>query len=157
VLDTILYPLDWHGTLLAVLCGGLIGLERQLRGRPAGIRTSMLICLGTQTFVILGQTLIDGPSDRGRVLGQVITGIGFLGGGVILAHGGLVYGVTSASAIWMLAAIGSVIGLGHKSAGLALTLLTIAILVVVDLFEAQVMNLRKGVHSEPDAPLQNKE
>ena len=146
-LDSLAYPLDWRGVFVALFCGAVVGLERQLRGRPAGIRTSMLICLGTQTFVYLGITLGGETVDPGRVLGQVVTGIGFLGGGVILARGGLVYGVTSASAIWMLAAIGSVAGVGHYRAAFFLTAITISILVFIDLIESRIKLLRKGVHA----------
>jgi putative Mg2+ transporter-C (MgtC) family protein len=147
MVQQLFYPLDVNGVILTLCCAGLVGLERQLRGRPAGMRTSMLICLGAHTFAALGAS-IQGPNvDPTRVLGQIITGIGFLGAGVILARGGLVFGVTSASAIWMLAAIGSTIGLGYHSAGASLTFVTLLVLVVLDLFEANLEQLRQGVHA----------
>src|SRR6185437_14794231 len=100
----------WQHLGTALLCGGLIGIERQLRGKAAGIRTSILICLGTS---------IDAPHvDPTRVLAQITSGIGFLGGGVILARKGLITGVTSAAVIWVLAALGAMIGLGHLGATL---------------------------------------
>src|SRR4029450_5383865 len=119
-------PLDpgsmefWFRLGTAILCGGIIGLERQLRGKAAGIRTSILICLGTELFVTLGASFGGERVDPTRVLGQVVTGIGFLGGGVILAREGLVVGVTSAAVIWVLAAPGALIGLGHLLGGLGL-------------------------------------
>lgn len=124
----------------------MIGLERQVRGKPAGIRTSALICLGTCFFVVLSSTLGQG-SDPSRVLGQIVTGIGFLGGGVILTREGIVLGVTSAATIWMLAAIGAAVGFGWIGAALALSAVTVAVLVGIELLEASFATLRRGVHA----------
>ena len=89
----------WQAVGMAMLCGGVIGIERELSDKPAGIRTSSLVCLGAMLFVKMG-VLIDGPSgDPARILGQVITGIGFLGAGVMFARGKSVKGVTTASTI----------------------------------------------------------
>ncbi len=137
----------WQRIFVALLCGGVIGLERQLRGKPAGIRTSILICLGTEVFVALGAMLTTEPGgDPSRVVGQVVTGIGFLGAGVIMAKEGLLQGVTSAAVIWMLAAIGSVIGLGYERGALALAVLTVGVLTGVELLETSFLMLREGVH-----------
>jgi putative Mg2+ transporter-C (MgtC) family protein len=125
----------WLRILCAVLAGGVIGLERQIRGKVAGVRTSIMICLGTEIFVSLGSSFASG-SDPTRVLGQVVTGIGFLGAGVILARGDRILGVTTASVIWMLAAIGSTIGLGHLQAALVLTLVVVLVLVGVERIES---------------------
>lgn len=100
------HPLSWTQLIAAILCGGLLGIERQVRGRPAGIRTSIMICLGSEVFVHLGTTFQGSGADPSRVLGQVVNGIGFLGAGVMLARGSMVMGVTSASVIWMMAAVG---------------------------------------------------
>ena len=144
-------PFTWKAVTTAILCGGIVGFERQIRGKTAGIRTSILICLGTAIFVQLGATFEGANADPTRVLGQVITGIGFLGAGVILSRGGLIKGVTSASVIWMLACIGAVIGFHHYSAALALTLVTIAVLTGVEILELSFRKLRRGVHaSEKD-------
>lgn len=134
----------WLHLGTALLCGGIIGIERQLRGKAAGIRTSILICLGSQIFVAMGVSLQGGPTDPSRVLSQIVTGIGFLGGGVILAREGLITGVTSAAVIWMLAAIGSMIGLGHLGAAIVITLATLGVLVGVELLEAVFRRLREG-------------
>src|SRR5215210_2220388 len=125
----------WLRLGTAILCGGIVGLERQLRGKPAGIRTSILICLGTQLFVGLGSSFGGERVDPTRVLAQVVTGIGFLGGGVILAREGFVVGVTSAAVIWVLAALGSLIGLGHLLAALVLSIVMVALLTGVELLE----------------------
>jgi putative Mg2+ transporter-C (MgtC) family protein len=143
-------PLDpgstdfWLRLGTAVLCGGIIGLERQLRGKAAGIRTSILICLGTELFVGLGSSFAGERVDPTRVIGQVVTGIGFLGGGVILAREGAVVGVTSAAVIWVLAALGSLIGLGHLLGSIVLTLVTVGLLTGVELLESVFRRLREG-------------
>jgi putative Mg2+ transporter-C (MgtC) family protein len=143
-------PLDpettefWLRLGTAILCGGIVGLERQLRGKAAGMRTSILICLGTELFVGLGSSFGGDRVDPTRVLGQVVTGIGFLGGGVILAREGLVIGVTSAAVIWVLAALGSLIGLGHLLAAVILTLVTVGVLIGVELLESVFRRLREG-------------
>jgi putative Mg2+ transporter-C (MgtC) family protein len=125
-------PIFWRHVGTACLCGGAIGLERQLRGKVAGMRTSILICLGTAFFVALGVSLSPPPLDPTRVLGQVVTGIGFLGAGVILARGDRIIGVTTAAVIWVLAAIGSLIGAGRLQAAMVGTLLTLLVLVGVE-------------------------
>jgi putative Mg2+ transporter-C (MgtC) family protein len=143
-------PLDpgtsefWFRLGTAILCGGIIGLERQLRGKAAGIRTSILICLGTQLFVGLGSSFGGERVDPTRVLAQVVTGIGFLGGGVILAREGAVIGVTSAAVIWVLAALGALIGLGHLLASIVLALVTVGLLTGVELLESVFRRLREG-------------
>jgi putative Mg2+ transporter-C (MgtC) family protein len=133
----------WLHLGTAVLCGGVIGIERQLRGKAAGIRTSILICLGTAQFVALGASF-GTAADPTRVLAQVVSGIGFLGGGVILARKGLITGVTSAAVIWVLAALGAMIGLGHLAATIVLTLVTLAILIGVELLESAFRRLKQG-------------
>ncbi|HKH82747.1 MAG TPA: MgtC/SapB family protein [Gemmatimonadales bacterium] len=137
-------PAFWYRLGTAILCGGIIGLERQLRGKAAGIRTSILICLGTELFVSLGASFEGDRVDPTRVLAQVVTGIGFLGGGVILSREGAVTGVTSAAVIWVLAALGSMIGLGHLPAAVILTLITVALLLGVELLESIFRRLRQG-------------
>lgn len=132
-----IHPLSWNQIFAAIFCGGLLGLERQVRGRPAGVRTSIMICLGSEVFVHLGTTFQMPTADPTRVLGQVVNGIGFLGAGVMLARGSMVMGVTSASVIWMMAAVGSVIGLGHVRAAYALTITVLSILVFFDFLEAK--------------------
>jgi len=137
----------WIGIGVAVLCGGIVGFERQIRGKPAGIRTNILICLGTSIFVQLGTTF-GGPNvDPTRVLGQVATGIGFLGAGVIIAREGLVKGVTTAAVIWVLAGIGAMIGFGRFAAAIVLAIVTVGILTSIELLEEGVRRLRSGEHT----------
>jgi len=147
----------WLKIMITLLCGGVIGLERQLRGKPAGIRTSILICMGTCTYVSLAGT-IPGAADHSRVLAQVVTGVGFIGAGVIMSkpgpQEGIVIGVTSAAIIWMLAAIGAAIGLDRLEAAIALTFVTIGVLLGVEFLESTFRKLRRGVHSRHHDPEQ---
>lgn len=137
----------WYRVAAAALCGGALGLERQVRGKPAGIRTSILICLGTHFFVLVGASFAAPGADPTRVVGQVVTGIGFLGAGVILTREGLVMGVTSAAVIWMLAAIGVMIGVGYTTTALVVTGVVLLALVGVERLEATFRTLRRGVHA----------
>ena len=103
--------------VLSILCGGFIGLERELKHKPAGLRTNILICLGAMLFTwisaVMANTARPGvPGDPARVAAQIVTGIGFLGGGMIIQSGGSVSGLTSAATVWVVAAIGMCIGLG---------------------------------------------
>jgi hypothetical protein len=97
----------WLQIGVAIICGAMIGVERELRGKPTGMRTCILIVLGTAIFVKLGAVMGNERGDATRVLGQVVTGIGFLGAGVIMSRGDVIIGVTTASVVWVLAAIGA--------------------------------------------------
>ena len=141
----------WVPVGMAVLCGGILGLERQLRGKPAGIRTSILICLGTVVFMRFGQLLSAGEGDPARTLGQVVNGIGFLGAGVIFSEQGLVRGMTSAAVIWLLAGVGVAIAVGYYAQAIALTVTATAVLVGVQRLEHAFRQLRRGVHAEDDS------
>lgn len=136
----------WARIGVAVLAGAVVGVERQLRGKPAGMRTSILICLGTAVFVSLGVEVQGEHADPTRVVGQVVTGIGFLGAGVILTRDGMVHGVTSAAVIWILAGIGSAVGFGRYGEALALTAVALVVLVGIEWAENAFGALRRGVH-----------
>ncbi|ACE84090.1 MgtC/SapB family protein [Cellvibrio japonicus] len=156
-LDTLfsIYPFDWKAIGTAILCGSIIGMERQLRGKPVGIRTSSLITLGTYIFIAASLAIsasLAGPekvvTDPSRIIGQVITGIGFLGAGVMLARDGVVLGVTSAATIWALASIGVCIAIGYNLVAIKLSLVVIAVLVGVDLLEDYSQAFTRGVHKK---------
>src|SRR5262245_24486763 len=124
----------WQRILFSIICGALIGIERQLRKKPIDIRTSILICLGTALYIYLGWHVANPGSDHTRVLGQIVTGIGFLGAGVIITTGeGLVTGVTSAAVVYLLAGIGSAIGFGFYSIALSISLVAVFVLIGVEL------------------------
>jgi putative Mg2+ transporter-C (MgtC) family protein len=150
-------PEFWIGIGTAILCGGIIGFERQIRGKPAGIRTSILICLGTSIFIHLGATFQGENVDPTRVLGQVVTGIGFLGAGVIIAREGLVKGVTSAAVIWVLAGIGAMIGFRLFLSAVAISFITIGVLAGIEVLENSVRRLRRGAHAPDEECAKNNE
>lgn len=150
MLDTLLdiAPFQWHSIAATLLCGMMIGLERQLRGKPVGIRTSSLVALGTYTFVAVSLSIHSDNTDPTRIIGQVVSGVGFLGAGVMLAKDGEVIGVTSAATIWVLAAIGTCIAMGYNFTGIKLALIAIAILYLVDHLEKVSSLFTRGVHSQ---------
>ncbi len=137
-------PLSLIGLLTSFICGGLIGLERRLSGKAAGIRTSILICTGAYAFVALSTEVANNnSSDNSRVLGQIITGIGFIGAGVMFNRGKKTKGVTTAAVIWVLAGIGSFIGFNKFGAAVGITLLTIFVLSVLGRLETYINNFLK--------------
>jgi putative Mg2+ transporter-C (MgtC) family protein len=140
-------PFNWLSIGTTLLCGTMIGLERQLRGKPVGIRTSSLIVLGTYIFIAASNSVSNTASDPSRIIGQVVTGIGFLGAGVMLAKDGVVVGVTSAASIWALAAIGVCISVVGEWTAIKLSVVVIAILYIVDLLEQYSSVFTRGVHN----------
>lgn len=141
-------PLDWGAILSCFVCAMVIGLERQLQGKPIGIRTSALICMGTYIFIAMTRVVANNATDPSRIVGQVITGIGFLGAGVMMNKNGSVVGVTSAAAIWLLAAIGVIIGMGFYILGVKVAFLTVGILVGVSWLENSFEFMQRGVHAK---------
>ncbi|MCP4453984.1 MAG: MgtC/SapB family protein [Planctomycetes bacterium] len=139
-------PLDWWAILSCFVCALIIGLERQLLGKPIGMRTSALICIGTYVFVAITRHMSNEATDPSRIVGQVITGIGFLGAGVMMSKNGSIVGVTSAAAIWILAAVGVIIGMGFYLLGVKIAVLTVGILVGVNCLESSFGFMRQGVH-----------
>lgn len=99
--------------VLAAVLGGLIGLERELKHRAAGLRTNMFICFGAAMFTLLSQKLAGVPSDSARIAAQIIPGIGFIGAGSILHTRGLTTGLTSAATLFVVASVGMAAGGGH--------------------------------------------
>ncbi|MDR0779564.1 MAG: MgtC/SapB family protein [Pseudomonadales bacterium] len=140
-------PFDWPAVGTALLCGSIIGVERQLSGKPIGIRTSTLIVLATYMFVALSLHLDNsGNVDPTRTIGQVVTGVGFLGAGVIMTRDGAIMGITSAAAIWALAALGVCIAAGHEATAIKLSFVVLFILYTVHELEKTTSALRRGVH-----------
>jgi putative Mg2+ transporter-C (MgtC) family protein len=140
-------PFSWPEILCAILAGTIIGFERQALGKPIGIRTSILICISTYAFTTFSYINHQETIDL-RIIGQIITGIGFLGGGVILSRDGIVIGVTSAACIWILAAIGITIGTNYYITGVKLAVLAVIILTGVDMAEKKIQFLHKGQHKK---------
>lgn len=132
--------------LFSVLCGGLVGLERELKNKPAGIKTNILICLGAALYTSLS-ILLSGANtaqggmygDPSRIAAQIVSGIGFLGGGTIIQSRGTILGLTTAATIWVVAAIGVCVGMGHHDIAVASSLVIVAILVGTTFFEDRVL------------------
>src|SRR5438552_9678880 len=97
---------------IAAILGGIIGLERQLRHKPAGLRTNMFICFGAAMFTILSVKLAGVPADSARIAAQIIPGIGFIGAGSILHSRGSVTGLTTAATLFVVASVGMAAGGG---------------------------------------------
>ena len=119
--------------LLAALLGGLLGFEREKKGKAAGVRTHMLVSMGAALFVLLASQGGMKDSELSRVIQGVIAGIGFLGAGTILKaeREEKVYGLTTAAGIWLTAAIGVAAGLGRESTAVLSTLLVLGVLALV--------------------------
>jgi putative Mg2+ transporter-C (MgtC) family protein len=133
---------------LASLLGGAIGLERELGGKPAGLRTNILIAVGSALFTIVSLQLASQGGTADRIAAQVVTGIGFLGGGAILRRGRAVQGMTTAATIWMNAAIGMAAGAGESSLAVAATIVTLIVLAVLPPIEAY-FDRRFGREDDP--------
>lgn len=118
---------DLLKVLLAVAVGGIIGLEREFRDKDAGFRTLIFICAGATLFTLLSIKLSQGR-DTAYIAAHVVSGVGFLGAGVILRHGGRVLGLTTAATIWLVAALGMGIGAGQSTLALGVTALALVIL-----------------------------
>ena len=119
--------------IISALLGGIIGFEREVHGRPAGIRTQMLVCLGSTVFMIISILIAVkykefGPVDPTRIAAGVVTGIGFLGAGAIIRAGRSIHGLTTAASIWAVSAIGMAIGAGLYVIGFLATGVVIAVL-----------------------------
>jgi putative Mg2+ transporter-C (MgtC) family protein len=124
--------LDVFKIFIAVLCGGIIGFERELKDKPAGLRTNILVATGSCLFVIFGIKVASlYGDDPGRIMGPIITGIGFLGAGTIIRARGSVRGLTSAATIWVVAGVGMSAGLGLFLLSLAISVLVLFILLIL--------------------------
>ena len=139
---------------LAVLLGGAIGLERELSGKPAGLRTNVLICMGATLFTALSLKLSLGRGDPARVAAQILPGVGFIGAGTILHARGSVTGLTSAATIWVVAAIGMALGSGDYIEALGAALLVMVILQGLGYLEIAVARRATRshftIHARPD-------
>ena len=123
--------------LVAVALGGAIGLERQSHGRPAGLRTHILVCLGSTLAMIVTQSFGIGV-DPGRALAGIMTGIGFLGAGAIIKSQEMVRGLTTAACIWFVAALGVVVGQGLYILAVGSTAIALAILTLLAWFSHRI-------------------
>lgn len=131
--------------IFSIILGSAIGLERELTNKSAGLRTQIMVCLGACIFTILSiygfstAVTLYPLGDPSRVAAQIITGIGFIGAGTVLRQGLTVTGLTTASTLWIVAAIGMACGCGKISIAVFSTVLAVAILVLIRIFEIKIM------------------
>jgi putative Mg2+ transporter-C (MgtC) family protein len=137
--------------LLAAVLGGLLGLEREQRGKAAGIRTHMLVCMGAALFIFIPEQTGISDSEMSRVIQGVIAGIGFLCAGTIITRKDEqgTSGLTTAAGIWLTAAIGVAVGLGREQTAVLCTLLAWMVLYVVPFFSRPISK-KKASTSEDD-------
>jgi putative Mg2+ transporter-C (MgtC) family protein len=135
---------------LSILVGGLIGFEREITKHPAGLKTHILVCMGSTIFMLISFFTSDDTSsdtiinlDRTRIAAGVVTGIGFLGAGVIFKEGASVKGLTTAASIWVTAAVGLLIGVSLYEVAIFVSLLIVAILFLLSYFERKVFKYRE--------------
>lgn len=134
---------------VAILLGGLIGLEREIKGHVAGLRTNMLVCLGSTLFMIAGELLaarysaLAPISDPTRIASTIVQGIGFLGAGVIFQSGTRVRGLTTAASIWVVAAVGVLVGSGLYLAAVTGTAITVVVLALLPTVEDWIASRRR--------------
>jgi len=128
-----------------------IGSEREYHGHPAGIRTMALVGVGACLFTAMGlEPLFASRTDPTRIAAQIVTGVGFLGAGAILRHGTDVRGLTTAATIWVVAAMGMVIGFGYFTIGIFTTVLVLVTLVAIRPLEKRLFHRAEGRHTEED-------
>ena len=124
------WPDDLISIILATVLGAVIGLERELSGKAAGLRTNLLICLGAAVFTIISREMATGAEDSAtRIAAQIVTGVGFLGAGAIIQDRAGVHGLTTAATIWLVASIGMACGARFYYLAIISTLIAIIVLV----------------------------
>ena len=132
----------------AIGCGFILGLERELTNKYAGLRTHILVCLGACIFTIISvygfPTVLtndeaNGLRDTGRVAAQVVSGIGFIGAGAVLRNGPMILGLTTAATLWVAAAIGMACGAGLFYIGAATAVCSVAVLTLIRVFERRIL------------------
>src|SRR3954470_20136419 len=134
-------PQPWSEiTLMAVafLCGATIGFERERHEKPAGLRTLVLICVGSAIFTVASVSPSLGQREPARIAAQIVTGVGFLGAGSILRERFGITGLTTAATVWATAGVGMVIGAGYATAGVALSLTILITLAALKRIEEQL-------------------
>jgi len=133
--------------IISMLLGGLVGWEREKEEKPAGLRTHILVCLGSTLVMIVSAYGFPGrsPSDPGRIAAQVITGIGFIGAGTIFRAGTTIKGLTTAASIWTVAGIGLAVGAGLYFPAIVTTLLVVVTLAVAAELEIRFLGSHKPI------------
>ena len=128
--------------LISTICGAIVGYERELKNKSAGLRTIILICVGSCLFTVASFAAAQYTGDPTRILSTIVTGIGFLGGGVIVQHEDKLIGITTAAFIWVVSAIGILCGLGMIITPILLTLGLVTMSTILAKYERKIRNDR---------------
>ena len=128
--------------LVSTICGAIVGYERELKNKSAGLRTIILICVGSCLFTVASFAAAQITGDPTRILSTIVTGIGFLGGGVIVQHEDKLIGITTAAFIWVVSAIGILCGLGLVITPIILTLGLVGMSTFLAKYERKIRNDR---------------
>ncbi|MFA5261203.1 MAG: MgtC/SapB family protein [Candidatus Omnitrophota bacterium] len=148
-------PLEYLVPILVALAlGAIIGMEREIHQKPAGLRTNMLICMGAAVFTLIGKHISISPDAESRVIQGVVTGVGFLGAGVLIHQQGNVHGLTTAATIWLVTAIG--IACGARLYGIAIAAVIPAVIILMGLHPFE-QKLRKNNHLSGNNSSQDKD
>lgn len=132
--------------LLAFLLGSVVGMEREYTQQSAGLRTHILVCMGATIFTIVSASAVTADAlhtggtvryvgDPTRIAAQIVSGIGFIGGGAVLRHGASIRGLTTAASLWMMASIGMLIGIGYYQLSIVATLFSFLVLFIIGALE----------------------
>ncbi len=147
-IDLLRFPVLGRLALAAVL-GAVVGLEREVAGKPAGLRTNILICVGAELLTEASLGIASGfatheliRADPGRIAAQIVSGIGFIGAGTILVARGNVLGLTTAATLWVVAAIGITVGIRAYLEAIGATVLVLAVLLLIGWLEDRVLRAR---------------
>jgi putative Mg2+ transporter-C (MgtC) family protein len=133
-MENVLEQIDFRSfvpLVAAVVLGGMIGLEREIHRKPAGLRTNILICMGAATFMVIANKMFADPDAIFRMAAGIVTGVGFIGGGAVLRDRASIYGVTTAATIWVVTSIGIACGMRLYDIAVAVTLLSLLVLVLL--------------------------
>jgi putative Mg2+ transporter-C (MgtC) family protein len=143
------WPENVISIILAVVLGVVIGLEREIRGKAAGLRTNALICLGAAVFTIISEQMGSGrEASPARIAAQIVTGVGFLGAGAIIRGRGGIHGLTTAATIWMVASIGMACGAGFFLLAVTSTIIALIVLIGLTPLERWVGSLRRKTQAK---------
>jgi putative Mg2+ transporter-C (MgtC) family protein len=134
--------------VLAAILGGIIGIEREVRDKPAGLRTNILICMGSTLFMSISTKIAEiVGGDPTRIAAQIISGIGFLGAGAVLHSHGFVLGLTTAATIWVVAGVGMALGSGMYLVAVFTTVMSLATLYLLSFIEDKIQGRRSYSYS----------
>lgn len=139
----------WHEIVfrlfLAIVLSGIIGFEREIHGRPAGLRTHVLVSVGAALVMLVSIDGFGGSGDPARLAAQVVSGIGFLGAGAIIRDGGDIKGITTAATLWICGMIGLACGNGYYVGAIATTVFVLLFILLLKPIESRINNKNKSI------------